>query len=236
MKSAYSQFPSCFLSTVFLLCWATGAMSQDAAIEKRTKVVFVEGNYGFSTYKSETLTSNDTGSTLHANVGAHVGEGKEIVLQLEYDSATVALELIDHALSKKDTDILINYRWSYLSFGALIAANQMGITSAGTDVLLATSSGFGGNVALAIPVGRSSYTYLKTKFATYNESTDTISETNKLSSQMVVDVGGNLLLSRDLLFMTFGYRYNTLALTVNDTDGAELMTTTYLGIGMGIDF
>lgn len=211
-------------------------MSQDAAIEKRTKVVFAEGNYGFSTYKSEALVSNDTGSSIHANVGAHVGEGKEILLLLEYDSAALVFELSEHALTKKDTDILINYRWSYLSFGALIAANQLGITNAGTDLMVATSSGFGGNLALAIPVGRSSYSYVKTKFATYNESTDTIAETNKLASQMVVDIGGNLLLSRDLLFMTFGYRYNTLALTVNETDGAELMTTTYLGLGLGIDF
>lgn len=220
----------------FLFVKSTNLFAQSNIIDRRTKTAFGDVGYGFSTGKSKMLESNDTGSLIRVSAGTHVGEEKGILIGLDYEILTLPYALVEHDFVKTDTDILLNYRLGFFSAGLMIASSEVVLTGGGEELITSTASGFGGNTAVNIPFGKSTLTYFKAKFATYNESTDTVDETTALKTKMTIDIGGNVLLSRDIFYMVFGYRYETFGLSYLASTHAELFTTTYVGFGMGWDF
>lgn len=210
--------------------------SKESALDQDANTLFVHASYGFSTYKSKSVESNDTGATTLIDAGAHIGENKKMFINLIQESATHAFELNSSSITTSWQDVMIGYRLGWVQFGVIVSSGSILVDNQGTETSQMTASGYGAGLNLLIPIGNSSVFYTKVSSVSASEVQDAVAEASSLGSRMDIDIGSKTNIARSAFELIYGYRMKTYTLTIDGTTGAESHTNTYIGMGFGIDF
>ena len=214
------------------LIWSGMAYGNKGAT---TPTVYADIDYGFSTYKSKLLQSNDTSSSLRYAVGVYAGRDKTISVAISSDSASTAFELNSSQYDTTFFDTYIRYHFWYLYFGAMINSTTMKATNDSGTVFDLTGSGFGGNFGGRFPFGKGSEVIFNVDSVTTSEVQEITNTTVSVNPRLLIDIGASFNVTRRLIDFIVGYRMNTYSVTT-DSSYAESLTTTYFGVGFDTVF
>lgn len=212
------------------------AFGDTADILDKTRTLALIADYGFTTYKSKAVESNDTGSATRIHAGVQAGDELELGVAFNLESASHTFALNESSITTGFQDIMIHYRLGWCYLGGIISGTAITVNKAGEDISIITGSGYGGLFHLNLPVSKGSIVYVNTDYAMTSKAEDKIADTVTVGPRMNVDIGANVSLNRKSLELIFGYRYQTYAITIDGSSYAELQTATYVGMGWGFNF
>lgn len=219
--------------TLAMIAASPAAFAREEAVERASSTAFVSVDYGLTTHKSEFVNSNDTGSTLAYSIGFHAGAERSVGILLRTDTSTIDFELNTSSMATTNQDVVIRYRLGNFFFGGVISSAALEATRAEETEdaeIDAVGTGFGGHFATVWGIGRDSAWYLDSVFNTYGQTREANQIDMEFGSRMDVDTGVVFYVTRELLDLTFGYRYRTAAYSADGTGYSDLVTSTYLGV------
>lgn len=204
---------------------------------ERSKTVYLLGDYGMGTYKSQLMENNDTNGIVTYGVGAAAGQEMQLTIDYRVEQATTAFALDGSSLLMKWDTTAIKYRLWAFEFGAVIGSAAAKANKAGTDLFDCVGSGYGGYFGLQVPVGKRSSIDLKATQVSTSETIDKKGRTTvTIGPRLDVELSGRIALTKRILDATIGYRRRANSITNDGTAYSELQTSTFLGFLMGFTF
>ena len=203
---------------------------------ERAKTVYLLGDYGMGTYKSQLMENNDTNSIVTYGIGAAAGQDMQLTVDYRVETATTTFALDGSSLLMKWDTTTIKYRLWAFELGAVIGSVAAKANKAGTDLFDCVGSGYGGYFGMQMPVGKRSSIDLKATQASTTETIDKKGRTVAIGPRLDVELSGRIALTKKNLDATVGYRRRTNSITSDRTAYSELQTATYLGFLMGFTF
>lgn len=189
---------------------------------------FFDLTFGFSTYHSKLVNTNDRNTHYTYTFGGTAGLEYQYVFLLKTDANTTAFELNGSEISTQWRDSIFRYRTGWFYLGLVVSQVEMLVSSSGTDIVNGFGQGFGGNFGLQLPVGKSGILYLDLLSASISSTKDVLSETTTFGSRTDIDIGGAIDLTKRAIDFLVGYRLRTFTVTT-DASYLESIWTTYVG-------
>ncbi|MGE0172906.1 MAG: hypothetical protein AB7T49_08980 [Oligoflexales bacterium] len=219
------------LMTVIGLLMSVSAM----AVDNDDPTLFIDANYGFATYKSKLVESNDLGSELRYGIGGNAGEDHQFGFRVVSQTDTTSFALNESKIATTWEDSEFRYQWGYVSLGLLISRIGLQASREGTEVIDVSGSGYGGSLGLTAPIGRSGTYYLDVQSATASAFHNTLDEEVTSATRMDIDTGARFRLTKNLMSLIVGYKQRTASYKT-DASYAEAVYTTYLGLRFAFFF
>ncbi|RYZ58071.1 MAG: hypothetical protein EOP07_08090 [Proteobacteria bacterium] len=216
------------LLAIFAMGAADAAFAQEASLYPSFSF---DLNYGLTTMKSKLVESNDTGSALGYSLGGFAGSGKNIEFNLGFEKDVATFALNDSKISYDWQDTKIRYHYGYFYAGIVFSRLNLMATSAGTEIIDAAGSGYGGSLGFYAPVGRGGSLRIDVTQVNIAAMKNSIATEVSVPSRLDIDIGAAIDIWGKWLDFTFGYRMRTLSLET-DAAYAESESSTYLGLRM----
>lgn len=232
------------------------------ADNRDTPSFYINAGGGYTVYKSEMVQSNDTSTTVSYGFGVYGGQERQVGMSFQREQGSYAFPLNGASIVSQSEDMHLRYRYGPVYLGILVNNSQLtvsappdsdddGFLDQNTDAeeyMKVMSTGMGGNLGAAIPIGKSSSVYLDVSSVTtglvqqsYIENADTTANgfTEKeisLGPRTDIDIGGSIGLVRNWLDMSFGFKQRTLGVSVDGEAFSEAITNTYISFRAGWQF
>lgn len=206
---------------------------EDGAIERASATAFAAVDYGMTTHKSEFVDSNDTGNTLGYSLGFHAGSERSVGILIKSDTSSLKFELNGSEMKSSNQDVVIRYRLGNVFFGAVITSAALEAVRAEetTDSEIdAVGTGFGAHFATVWGIGRTGSWFLDGGYNSYSQTREANQIDMTFNSRMDVDSGVTFYLTREVIDLTFGYRYRMAGYSAGDSAFTDTITSTYLGL------
>lgn len=213
--------------------WAAADSGSDTAAYFPT--FFLDTTFGFTTFKSKLVDSNDTGTGLTYSLGGNAGVNRNYGFILRTDSSATTFALNESKVTQVWQDTIIRYRLGYFYLGVLFDTLDFKVNSQGTELLDVAGSGMGGNAGFFVPIGRIGSFYLDATSVTLSTFRNVLATEVKGGSRMDIDLGANFDVTKQLLDFVVGYRQRTMSFTT-DQAYAEAYYITYLGFRFAVYF
>ncbi len=210
--------------------WAAGD-----GLMQATPTFYLDLTFGFTTYKSELVQSNDTGTGLTYSLGGYAGQDHQVGFKTEVDSTTTTFALNDSSTTVVWQDSIINYRLSYFYLGVVFSQLDIKLNNAGTDEVDAGATGMGYNAGLLIPIQRVGFFYTDVIGVTPTTSRNALTGDYTAGARMDIDIGTSFDLTRNAVDMMVGYKQRTMAMS-STLSGTETYYCTYIGFRFGAFF
>lgn len=218
-----------------MLTWTTKLSADD--FSDRAKTIYMLGDYGMGTYKSQLMENNDTNSIVTYGVGAAVGQEMPLTIDYRVEQATTAFALDGSSILMKWDTTTIKYRLWAFELGAVIGSVAAKANKAGTDLFDCVGSGYGGYFGIQMPIGRRSSIDLKATQVSTGETIDREGRTTvAIGPRLDVELSGRIAITKRNLDATIGYRRRTNSITNDGAAYSELQTATFLGFLIGFTF
>lgn len=198
-----------------------------------TPSFYVSTSYGFSTYKSKLVSSNDTSTGLNYELGGYAGQNASFGFSLRNSSTATTFELNSSSNTISWQDTILKYRFSYFYIGPLFTTVSYKVTSAGTELLEASGSGIGGNAGSIIPLGKGAL-ILDIVSVSPSEVVNKLTSEVALKSRLDIDISGSFPITKSIEFMS-GYRQQTHQVST-DANYSETYLLTYFGFKFSLSF
>jgi hypothetical protein len=216
---------------VSLLALASSAL----ALDSDTPALYIDTSYGFTTYKSKMVESNDLGTELRYSIGGNAGEDGQFGFRVVSMADTTSFELNESSVATAWQDSEFRYQWGYLSLGLIMTRINLVANREGEDVIDVSGSGYGGSLGILVPFGRSGTFYLDAQSATASTFHNTLDEEMTSATRTDIDAGARFKLTKNLMSLLVGYKQRTAAYETDQTF-AENLYTTYLGFRFAFFF
>ena len=191
---------------------------------------FLRAGGGLSTYKSKMVDSNDTSTLLEYSFGAYAGEDRQFGMLVRRDSSTTNFVLNSSRIAASWQDVITRYRWGPLYLGVVLGSAEIDANNAGdAEFLKARGSGYGENLGLMVPVGRSAMFTMDVLMVANSTAVDLNQKTVTIGQRMDIDLGASFDITKQFVDLLVGYKYRTYPLSVDGTSYAEIFTSTYVG-------
>jgi hypothetical protein len=204
------------------------AWAKEGDSEKLAPTLFLDATYGFATYKSEAVASNDMGSQFSYALGGHAGEDKQFSFQVKSDTDNTTFLLNDSAVTSVWQESHFRYRFGYLYVGALFSQLSLKVKREGEEAIDVSGSGYGGSLGMVFPISRIGAYYLDVSQASVGTFHNTLDEEVSAGARLDIDTGARFALTKNLVHLLVGYRNRTFTVT-SSTAFKEMIYTTYLG-------
>jgi hypothetical protein len=221
---------------VFIFACTFVSSANADEFERRLKTVYLEADYGLSTYKSKLVESNDTGSITSYTIGANIGADKPVAFVIRSDQSAISFLLNESAITSSWRDTIIRYRWGYMYVGGVMGQTTWEVKSAGADLFAGTGSGYGGNFGIMFPIGARNLFTIDATSMTASTFVEKNEQDVKMGARTDINMYGNIGLTRDSLDLIVGYRQRSHSISYLSTSYAEIHTATFFGFQMGSDF
>ena len=218
------------------LCWVIAFLSQSAlARNVNVPTALFDIGFGFTTYKSEAVKSNDTsnstGYTLSLTGGSR--DQMNMLIRTDGNSTNFAYAKVTTTSSIKTStqDTILRYRLGSFYAGLVYSQMDFNIVKEGDDYLDGLAKGNGFNVGAEFFLGRGNLVFFDVTLATgstlkeLKQSTDQVSIGNRTD----IFIGGKIRITRNMFDLLGGYRQRSYAITVGSETYQEVLTTTWLG-------
>lgn len=218
-------------------CLTTPAWGSSNDLESDLPTFYLDTTFGFTTYKSELVQSNDTGTGLTYGIGGWAGQQHEVGFRTRIDSTSTTFALNTSKSTVTWQDSIINYRLGYFYLGVVFAQLDTTVNNQGTDEVDAGATGMGYNTGLLIPITRVGYFYTDVLGVTPAKARNDNSLTGTFSAgaRMDIDMGTSFNLTKNAVDMMVGYKRRTMAMAATNS-GTETYYCTYIGFRFGIFF
>ena len=200
------------------------------------KTIYLEADYGLSTYKSKLIDGNDTGTITTYTIGANVGAEKPVAIVIRSDQSDIKFLLNESEISSSWRDTIIRYRWGYVYLGGILGQTTWDVKSAGTDLFAGTGSGYGGNFGASFPIGSRNLFSVDVSSLTASTFVEKNEKEVKMGARTDINLVGNIGITRDAVDLIVGYRQRSHSVSYLGTSYAEIHTATFFGFQMGSDF
>ena len=157
-------------------------------------------------------------------------------LRLVSEQSAVTFALNSSNLSYTNQETFVTYRLGYVYIGGGFSHSVMSASLAGEDFLELSARGYGATTGGFLPVSRGGMVTLDVAYVTGNGTLEGNQKTVTYGPRMDVTLGGLIDLTRESLDLAVGFRYRTLALSVDSTAYSEIQSTTFLGLQWGFNF
>lgn len=209
----------------------------------RSPTIYLDIGSGLSTYKSKLVTSNDTGFTTGYTLGMNGSQNNYVGAQLRNDSNTTNFEYgVNDTNSKiisNFQDFVLLFRLGFFYLGAVFSQSQIKVNRYDVDYLDLLGTGYGGNVGFSFLLGKRASIFLDVVTASSGQVKESIQGTEVptgIGSRTDIFAGGSIQLTKSLLDFTIGIKQRSYSLSVADESFNELLSTTWLGLGIKDSF
>ena len=224
------------LSCGMMLLWLNSSKAFADDFARNLKTIYLEADYGISTYKSKLVESNDTGSITSYTIGANIGNEKPVAIVIRSDQSDLKFLLNESEIASSWRDTIIRYRWGYVYFGGILGQTTWEVKSAGVDLFSGTGSGYGGNFGATFPIGSRNLFTVDVTSLTASTFVEKNEKDVKMGARLDVNFTGNIGITRDAIDLIVGYRQRTHSVSYLGTSFAESHAATFFGFQMGSDF
>ncbi|SME93785.1 hypothetical protein [Pseudobacteriovorax antillogorgiicola] len=224
-----------FVGILAIILVASTASGRARDFKHITPTLAILTSFSLSTYKSELVASNDTGTGFSYGIGGYAGEDGTLGFFLKIDSASTSFALNSSSNAVTWQDTLIRYRWSYFYLGPIFSMMDYKVNQEGTELLDLKSSGIGGNLGMMVPLGNTGAIFLDLSSVTMSSTVNKLATEANIGSRTDFDLGASIDVTRSLVDFTFGYRQQQYTVSTDSTY-TETYLATYLGLNFSFNF
>ncbi len=219
-----------------LVCISSAMLANPARADEmteRTNTVYMFGDYGLGTYKSQLVDSNDTMGVVTYGFGANAGGERNLGVEYRQEKQSITFAVNKSSLTSDWTSTIFKYRLWMVELGAVIGGVKMKVEREGTEILDIVGDGYGGYFGLLIPMSRGNLAYLNAMSVATASPVDKKERVIAMGSRLDIEVGGHFAISRKYLNFDVGYRRRANSITEGGAAYSELQTSTFLGFSLG---
>jgi hypothetical protein len=225
------------LLAAFCLAAAQPLSAKETGVEGGSATFFFDATFGFNTYKSEMVVSNDTGTALTYSLGGYAGQARVFGFRYKADASTVGFKLNDSSVATTWEDTTLRYRWGNVYMGVVFGHVSMKAKKAAADYIDVAGKGTGANAGLLLPVGRVGLVNLDYTTVSISELKNGLADSGDVTmgARADIDVIGSFNVTAELLDVLVGYQQRSYQVTVEESYKEEY-SITYAGIRLSLYF
>lgn len=184
---------------------------------------------GFSTYKSEAVTMNDTSTAIGYGFVIRAGNNGDIGVNWEQFTNKTKFEIntSESKIDFQDTAVLFNLGSFYI--GPVFSKVAMDIDAGGTAILSGIGSGYGFDTGFSFETGKSSEVYFDVRYITTSTFKAEDGVTASVGSRLDYRIGGVIPITKRFMSLDFAWRSQSWSVTIDGTEHKETLYTTWIG-------
>ncbi len=210
------------------------ALAKSSQLSSFTPSFYVNASYGFSSYKSKLVASNDTSTGFNYELGGYAGRDAIFGFALKNSSTSTTFELNNSSNAISWQDTILKYRFSYIYLGPLFTTVSYKVNNQGSDTIEASGSGIGANVGLLFPISSKGAVMVDIVTVSPSQVVNKLTAEIDIKSRLDIDLSGLFPITRSIDFLS-GYRQQTHQVTTDSTY-KETYLLTYFGFQFSLSF
>lgn len=210
-------------------CIPDSLWAREVGLKGANPSFFLDITFGFSTYKSKMVDSNDTSTGLTYKLGGCSGNKRQFCLFHITDTTTTSFELNTSKIVSQWQDTNLRYYWNYIYIGPVFTDLNLQVTQSGTEFIDGAGTGVGGNLGFIFPMSKVGVFYIDVVSTSIAKMKNSLTQEVTAVARQDIDIGAQIDITSELLDFILGYKQRTIA-TSAGTSYADSYLITYFGL------